>query len=64
MAASAPRGDVDDRTRALQAASTALVTQHAEDPRADIAAERRRASFDATALLHWLNGGAERVARR
>jgi hypothetical protein len=55
---------VDARTRSLQQPSTALVTQHGEDPKADIEAERRRASFPVNELLCWLNGGAERVARR
>lgn len=55
---------VDARTRELQAPSTALVTQHAEDPKADIIAERKRASFDVNELLYWLNGGRDKVERR
>lgn len=55
---------IDSRTRQLQAPSTALVTKHAEDPKQDILAERRRASFNTQELLHWLNGGKEKVERR
>lgn len=55
---------VDARTQQLQAPSTALVTKHAEDPKQDIVAERRRASFNTSELLYWLNGGREKVERR
>jgi acyl-CoA oxidase len=55
---------VDARTQQLQAPSTALVTNHAEDPKQDIVAERRRASFNTNELLYWLNGGREKVERR
>jgi hypothetical protein len=55
---------VDARTRGLQEGATALVTAHATDPRADIAAERRRASFAVPPLTYLLNGGKEKVERR
>lgn len=55
---------VDERTRALQERSSALVTQHSSDPRADIAAERRRASFAIEPLMYLLNGGKAKVERR
>ncbi len=55
---------VDDRTRKIQEASTALVLRHAEDPKADIAAERRKATFDVNDLLYFINGGKEKVERR
>jgi len=55
---------VDARTRKLQEPSTALVTKHAEDPKQDIIAERKRASFNTQELLYWLNGGQEKVERR
>jgi acyl-CoA oxidase len=55
---------VDERTRALQAKSTALIAPHAPDPSADLAAERQRASFDPLPLTYALNGGKERVERR
>jgi hypothetical protein len=55
---------VDARTQQLQAPSTAIVTKHAEDPKQDIVAERRRASFNTNELLYWLNGGKEKVERR
>jgi acyl-CoA oxidase len=55
---------VDARTQQLQAPSTAIVTKHAEDPKQDIVAERRRASFNTNELLYWLNGGREKVERR
>ncbi len=54
----------DERTRQLQAISTALVTKHAEDPRRDIAEERKKASFDCNELCYYLNGGKEKVERR
>lgn len=55
---------IDPRTRQLQAPSTQLVTKHAEDPKQDLIAERARASFSTTELLHWLNGGRDKVERR
>jgi hypothetical protein len=55
---------VDARTRALQDGSTALVTANSSDPRADIVAERRRASFAVLPLTYLLNGGKEKVERR
>ncbi|GBF98378.1 peroxisomal acyl-coenzyme A oxidase [Raphidocelis subcapitata] len=55
---------VDERTRALQERSSALVTAQASDPRADIAAERRRASFAPEPLTYLLNGGKAKVERR
>eukprot|EP00878_Enallax_costatus_P005125 GHUV01005387.1.p1 GENE.GHUV01005387.1~~GHUV01005387.1.p1 ORF type:complete len:651 (+),score=176.60 GHUV01005387.1:188-2140(+) len=55
---------VDERTRQLQAASTALVTKHAEDPKQDIIEERRRATFDSKELCYYLNGGKDKVERR
>lgn len=55
---------VDERTQQLQAPSTALVTKHAEDPKQDLANERRRASFSSQELCYFLNGGKEKVERR
>lgn len=55
---------VDERTRQLQAPSTALVTKHAEDPVQDLANERKRASFSSQELCYFLNGGKEKVERR
>ncbi|KAI8467455.1 MAG: acyl-CoA dehydrogenase/oxidase C-terminal [Monoraphidium minutum] len=55
---------VDSRTLALQERSTALVAIHGCDPRADIVAERRRASFDIDQLKCLLNGGKDKVERR
>eukprot|EP00882_Tetradesmus_deserticola_P031222 GHRQ01035300.1.p1 GENE.GHRQ01035300.1~~GHRQ01035300.1.p1 ORF type:complete len:287 (+),score=92.20 GHRQ01035300.1:159-1019(+) len=55
---------VDERTQQLQAPSTALVTKHAEDPKQDIANERKRASFSSQELCYFLNGGKEKVERR
>lgn len=55
---------VDERTRQLQAASTAIVTKHAEDPKRDIIEERKKASFDSKELCYYLNGGKEKVERR
>eukprot|EP00775_Hariotina_reticulata_P005807 gene5808-6047_t len=55
---------VDERTRQLQARSTAVVTRHAEDPKQDIINERKRASFGIQELQYYLNGGKEKVERR
>jgi hypothetical protein len=55
---------VDERTQQLQAPSTAVVTKHAEDPKQDLANERRRASFSSQELCYFLNGGKEKVERR
>ena len=55
---------VDERTRSLQAGSTAVVLRHAEDPKQDIAAERRKATFHVNDLLWYLNGGKDKVERR
>lgn len=55
---------IDERTRALQAQSTAIVLRNHEDPKQDIANERRRATFDTNDLLYFLNGGKEKVERR
>lgn len=55
---------VDERTRQLQAPATALVTKHAEDPKQDLANERKRSSFNSQELCHYLNGGKEKVERR
>lgn len=54
----------DARTLALQERSTALVAVHCNDPREDIVAERRRATFDAAQLKYLLNGGKDKVERR
>lgn len=55
---------VDERTRRLQEQSSKLVTQFKVDPKAEIAAERSRATFPVSELLHFLNGGQENVERR
>lgn len=56
--------ELDERTRQLQATSTALVTKHAEDPKRDIVEERKKASFDSKELCYYLNGGKDKVERR
>jgi acyl-CoA oxidase len=59
-----PRQDVDARTRELQQRSSALVRANGCDPRADIAAERARASFSSSELAAHLAGGPAKLARR
>jgi hypothetical protein len=55
---------VDERTRRLQEQSTALVLKFSEDPKEDIANERRKATFPVEELLYHLNGGKEKIERR
>jgi acyl-CoA oxidase len=55
---------VDARTRELQTRSSALVAANCNDPRADIAAERARASFASAELAAHLAGGPAKLARR
>ncbi|CAD7698591.1 unnamed protein product [Ostreobium quekettii] len=55
---------VDARTRVLQEESTKAVLSNCSDPKADLAAERARATFDVGELLHYLNGGREKVERK
>ena len=55
---------VDDRTRKLQEQSTRLVLKFSEDPKDDIANERRKATFPVEELLYHLNGGKEKIERR
>jgi len=55
---------IDERTRALQAQSTAIVMRQQEDPKKDIIAERQRATFDVRELLYHLNGGKDKIERR
>lgn len=55
---------VDARTKELQAPATAIIVASSNDPRADMADERRRASFAPAQLTHLLNGGRDRVERR
>lgn len=64
MSSSSSSRVVDERTRALQAPSTSLIVASSSDPRADIAAERRRASFPVDPVVHLLNGGADKVGRK
>lgn len=59
-----PRDDVDARTRDLQRRASQLVRANGCDPRADIAAERARASFCSAELAAHLAGGAAKLARR
>jgi acyl-CoA oxidase len=58
------RQDVDARTRELQTLSSSLVAANAHDPRADLAAERARASFSSSELAAHLAGGPAKLARR
>ena len=58
------RREVDASTRELQAPSSAHITAAGSDPRADISAERRRASFAYEPLMYVLNGGKAKVERR
>lgn len=58
------RSGPDARTRALQEASTRLVTATRVEPSDDIIAERARATFDVNDLLYFVNGSKENVERR
>lgn len=54
---------VDERTRMLvQPSSVAVMGAHVE-PTADMAAERRRATFDVQELSIALNGGKEQLEK-
>ena len=54
---------VDERTKALvQKSSDVVLATHVE-PRDDMLEERRRASFDASSLAAYLNGGKEKLQR-
>lgn len=54
---------VDERTKALvQKSSDVVLATHVE-PRDDMLEERRRASFDASSLAAYLNGGNEKLQR-
>jgi hypothetical protein len=53
----------DERTKALvQKSSDVVLATHVE-PRDDMLEERRRASFDASSLAAYLNGGKEKLQR-
>lgn len=56
--------EVDARTRALQEKSSALVLVNHVEPKDDIIAERKRATFDVNDLLYYLNGSKDKVMRR
>ena len=56
-------GQADERVKALvQKSSDVVLATHVE-PRDDMLEERRRASFDASSLAAYLNGGKEKLQR-
>lgn len=54
----------DARTKELQAPSSATILRTHVEPKDDIAAERKRATFDNTQLTYVLNGGKEKLEKR
>lgn len=54
----------DERTRALVQPSTEVILRTHVEPKADMAEERARATFNNQPLLHLLNGGKEKVEKR
>ena len=59
-----PPRDVDARTRAVQAPSTAMIVASEVDPRADLARERASATFPARELAALLAGGEDKLVLR
>lgn len=55
---------VDQRTKELQAHSTKLIMAAHIEPKDDMIAERKRATFDVKELSYALNGGKEVLDRR
>ena len=53
----------DERTKALVKKSSEIVLATHIEPRDDMLEERRRASFDASSLAAYLNGGKEKLQR-
>lgn len=53
----------DDRSKALVKQSSDVVLSTHIEPRDDMLEERRRASFNATSLAAYLNGGKEKLQR-
>ena len=59
-----PPRDVDARTRAVQAPSTAMIVASEVDPRADLARERASSTFPARELAALLAGGEDKLVLR
>ncbi len=55
---------VDERTLALQGPSTKKALANHVEPVEDLAAERRRATFDVEELSYVLAGGKDKLQRR
>lgn len=64
MSMAAQQRYVDPRTRELAQKSSNVVTLLNVDPKDDIAAERRKASFSSNQLAIYFNGGEEMFSRR
>lgn len=56
-------GQVDQRISSLVKKSSDIVLATHIEPRDDMIEERRRASFDASSLAAYLNGGKEKLQR-
>ena len=56
-------GQTDERISSLVKKSSDIVLANHIEPRDDMLEERRRASFDASSLAAYLNGGQEKLQR-
>lgn len=55
--------NVDERTRQLVSQSSAVILATHVEPKDDIIAERKRASFNSSELASFLHGGSDKLKR-
>lgn len=55
--------NVDERTKKLVSQSSAVILGTHVDPKDDIIAERKRASFNSVELANYLHGGSDKLKR-
>lgn len=55
--------DVDNRTRKLVEQSSAVILATHVEPKDDMIAERKRATFNSQELAEFLNGGSDKFKR-